>query len=168
MSIVRRTRSDVDLSKIEWAALDSVDDAAIAAQADADADTAPIFTTDELARARRVTAAPDPEDVRAIRRRLALSQEQFAARFGFSVDTIRNYEQGHRRPAGPARVLLRVIASDPDAVTRALARRRGWRPSAAGPWKRRQARRYATGAGRPDVGARPVGLARKSWTDDRR
>jgi hypothetical protein len=60
MSIGRRTRSDVDLSKVDWAALHSVDDAAIEAQVAADADTAPIFTTEELARARRVTPAPDP------------------------------------------------------------------------------------------------------------
>jgi len=122
MTIVRRTRADIDLSKIDWAVLETIDDAQIEAQIAADPDTAPIFTTDELARARRVAPPPAAEDVKAIRRRLGLSQEQFAARFGFSVETIRNYEQGHRRPAGPARVLLRVIASEPDAVTRALVR----------------------------------------------
>lgn len=53
-----------------------------------------------------------------------LSQTQFADRYGFSVETIRNYEQGHRAPAGPARALLRVIAHEPDAVTRALAKGR--------------------------------------------
>ncbi|MDQ2859561.1 MAG: helix-turn-helix domain-containing protein [Pseudomonadota bacterium] len=81
-----------------------------------------MFTAAELAQARRVAPGPASGDVKAIRGRLGLSQEQFAARFGFSVETIRNYEQGHRRPAGPARVLLRVIASEPDAVTRALSR----------------------------------------------
>lgn len=122
MTIVRRTRADVDLSKIDWAALEATTDAEIEAQIAADPDTAPIFTTDELARARRVVPPPTPDDVKGIRQRLGLSQEQFAARFGFSVETIRNYEQGHRKPAGPARVLLRVIASEPDAVTRALVR----------------------------------------------
>jgi putative transcriptional regulator len=122
MTIVRRTRSEVDLSKVNWAALDAVDDATIEAQIAEDPDTAPIFTADELARARRVTPPSEPDDVSAIRHRLGLSQAQFAARFGFSVETIRNYEQGHRRPTGPARVLLRVIASEPDAVTRALSR----------------------------------------------
>jgi putative transcriptional regulator len=122
MTIVRRTRAEVDLSKIDWAALDATTDAEIEAQIAADPDTAPIFTADDLARARRVIPAPTPDDVKGIRQRLGLSQEQFAARFGFSVDTIRNYEQGHRKPAGPARVLLRVIASEPDAVTRALVR----------------------------------------------
>lgn len=122
MSIVRRTRAEVDLSKVDWAALAATTDAEIAAQIAADADTAPIFTADELARARRVIPAPAPDDVKGIRQRLGLSQQQFAARFGFSVETIRNYEQGHRTPAGPARVLLRVIASEPDAVIRALVR----------------------------------------------
>jgi putative transcriptional regulator len=64
-----------------------------------------------------------PKNVKAIRTKLGLSQKQFAERFGFAVETIRNYEQGHRRPTGPARVLLAVIANEPDAVTRALARR---------------------------------------------
>ena len=122
MPIVRRTRSEVDLSKIDWTRLKTIDDAAIAAQIAGDEDTAPILTAEELARARRVTPPPWPEDVKGIRGRLGLSQEQFAARFGFSVETIRNYEQGHRRPSGPAGVLLRVIASEPDAVIRALAK----------------------------------------------
>ena len=122
MTTVRRTRADIDLSKVDWAALEAVDDATIEAQVAGDPETAPIFTPQELARARRIVPAPDPEDVRSIRHRLGLSQGQFASRFGFSVETVRNYEQGHRRPTGPARVLLRVIASEPDAVTRALAR----------------------------------------------
>jgi len=122
MTIVRRTRADVDLSKVDWATLQNTDDAEIEAQIAADPDTAPVFTADELARARRVVPPPLPDDVKAIRQRLGLTQEAFAARYGFSVETIRNYEQGHRRPTGPARVLLRVIATEPDAVTRALVR----------------------------------------------
>jgi putative transcriptional regulator len=86
-------------------------------------DTAPVFTAAELARARRVVPLPSPRNVKALRQRLGLSQKQFADRYGFSVETIRNYEQGHRQPAGPARVLLEIIATEPDAVTRALARK---------------------------------------------
>ena len=121
MSIVRRSRADLDLAKVDWGRIKRTTDADIDAHITADPDTAPVFTPEELARARRVLGAPPADDVRAIRQRLGLSQEQFAARFGFSVETIRNYEQGHRRPTGPARVLLRVIAREPDAVTRALA-----------------------------------------------
>lgn len=120
MTIVRRSRSEIDLSKLDLAILDRVTDAEIDAQIADDLDTAPVFTPEELARARRVTPVLDPQDIKALRARLGLTQEQFARRFGFSVETIRNYEQGHRQPTGPARVLLRVIASEPDAVTRAL------------------------------------------------
>ena len=120
MTIVRRTRSEIDLSKLDLAILDGVTDAEIDAQIVGDPDTAPVFTPEEFARARRVAPVLDPQDIKALRGRLGLTQEQFALRFGFSVETIRNYEQGHRQPTGPARVLLRVIASEPDAVTRAL------------------------------------------------
>lgn len=120
MRIVRRTRADLDLAKVDWRRVSATTEAEIGRQIATDADTAPIFSARELKRAQRVVPAPAAEDVRAIRRRLGLSQQQFAARYGFSVETVRNYEQGHRRPAGPARVLLKVIASEPDAVTRAL------------------------------------------------
>ena len=45
---------------------------------------------------------------------------QFAAWFGISPSTLRNWEQGRRVPEGPARVLLQVIERNPDAVSRAL------------------------------------------------
>lgn len=59
-------------------------------------------------------------DVAALRRRLKLSQAGFASRFGFSVATVRNWEQGRVLADGPARVLLTVIANEPNAVVRAL------------------------------------------------
>jgi putative transcriptional regulator len=96
-------------------------DAEIDRQAAADADTAPVFSAvDLLAAARRIEPAAI-EDVRALRTRLGLSQEAFANRFGFSVDAVRQYESHRRTPTGPARTLLRVIAREPDAVTRALS-----------------------------------------------
>ena len=122
MPIVRRSRADLDLTRVNWSKVIATDEAGIARQIAADSDTAPIFTARELKRARRIVSPPAPEDLRRIRHRLGLSQVQFAARYGFSVETIRNYEQGHRRPSGPVRVLLRVIAAEPDAVTRALLR----------------------------------------------
>jgi len=63
---------------------------------------------------------PSADQVRALRARLGLSQAQFARRFGFTLDTIQQYEQGRRSPSGPATTLLRVIEADPDAVVRAL------------------------------------------------
>jgi putative transcriptional regulator len=61
-------------------------------------------------------------DVKAIRRRLGLSQAQFAAKFGFAPASIRNWEQGRRIPDGPARVLLAVIGEHPDVVASVLRR----------------------------------------------
>ena len=55
-------------------------------------------------------------DVRAIREQYGLSQDKFATLMGISVGTLRNWEQGRRRPEGPARVLLRVAAKHPEAV----------------------------------------------------
>jgi putative transcriptional regulator len=49
-----------------------------------------------------------------------MTQEEFAARFRLPLGTIRDCEQGARRPDKPAQVLLTVIAKDPDAVVRAL------------------------------------------------
>ena len=65
--------------------------------------------------------SPDRLDVKAIRRRLGLTQMEFARRYGLSLGSIRNWEQGCRQPDGPARILLRVIEREPEAVQRALA-----------------------------------------------
>ena len=77
----------------------------------------------DWAEAIRVTTVEVPTvDVRAVRRRLGLSQAAFAAKFGFQPATLRNWEQGRTRPDGPARVLLAVIARHPNAVEDALRR----------------------------------------------
>ena len=64
---------------------------------------------------------PRSIDVRALRIRLGMTQEQFAARFGFSAPILRHWERGDRTPRGPALVLLNVIAHNPQAVIDALA-----------------------------------------------
>lgn len=64
--------------------------------------------------------SPETIDVAALRARLGLSQAEFALRFGLDVGTVRGWEQGRFRPDRPARVLLRVIARDPNAVDDAL------------------------------------------------
>jgi putative transcriptional regulator len=63
---------------------------------------------------------PEAYDVGKIRTKLKLSQREFARRYGFSIDSIQNWEQGRRVPDGPARTLLAVIAHNPKAVERAL------------------------------------------------
>ena len=63
----------------------------------------------------RVFTLPEP-DARKIRTRFGLTQPEFARLMGISVGTLRNWEQGIRRPEGPARVLLHVVARHPEAV----------------------------------------------------
>lgn len=58
-------------------------------------------------------------DVRAVRG--ARSQSEFANAIGVPVGTLANWEQGRRKPTGPARVLLRLIERDPDIVQRVMA-----------------------------------------------
>jgi len=58
----------------------------------------------------------DEPDVARIREGFGLSQAKFAAMLGISPGTLRNWEQGRRKPEGPARMLLRVAAKHPDAV----------------------------------------------------
>ena len=68
-----------------------------------------------------VVHVPADFDVKALRRKLGMSQARFAASFGFGLDAVQSWEQGRRRPEGPARILLKVIEHEPDAVRRALA-----------------------------------------------
>ena len=81
----------------------------------------------QAGRIRRGEAEPSrvvelaPVNVKAIRRRLGKSQSEFARMIGVSVSTLQNWEQGRRRPDGPARALLRVAAVHPEAVAAALA-----------------------------------------------
>ena len=63
---------------------------------------------------------PKAVDVSALRQHMGMTQEQFAARFGFSVATLRHWERGDRTPQGASLVLLNVIKRAPDAVTAAL------------------------------------------------
>jgi putative transcriptional regulator len=67
-----------------------------------------------------VVHVPEKVDVRAIRKAMDLTQAQFAGRFGFSAAAVRDWEQERRQPEATARVLLTVIAKEPDAVLRAL------------------------------------------------
>lgn len=63
---------------------------------------------------------PAEINVKAIRAAMGLTQQEFAARFGFSAAAVRDWEQHRRRPEATARVLLTVIAKEPEAVQRAL------------------------------------------------
>lgn len=61
-----------------------------------------------------------PIDVKNIRANVGMSQNEFASAFGISVNTLRHWERGDRTPHGPARVLLNVVAKEPQAVLKAL------------------------------------------------
>lgn len=62
----------------------------------------------------------DAVDVRALRTRLDLTQEQFALRFGLPLDTVQNWEQGRAQPDGAANSFLVAISNNPDGVARSL------------------------------------------------
>ena len=63
---------------------------------------------------------PADIDVKAIRTKLNMTQQEFAGRFGFSINTLRHWEQGRRVPEGPTRAYLIVIDRNPKAVQKAL------------------------------------------------
>lgn len=63
---------------------------------------------------------PPSVDVKAIRTKLGLSQQDFASRFGFSSGRVRDWEQGRSNIDAPSRILLTIIDKEPEAVERAL------------------------------------------------
>jgi putative transcriptional regulator len=69
-----------------------------------------------------VVHVPDDVDVKALRKKLKCSQSEFSRRFGLAIDAVQDWEQRRRRPDRTARVFLTVIAREPKAVSRALAR----------------------------------------------
>src|SRR5258706_12555160 len=82
----------------------------------------PATTTVALATTRAKPGMATSPVVRDLRRRARLTQQEFAARLGVPVETIRHREQGKRMPRGPARALLAVIAHAAETVFAALAR----------------------------------------------
>jgi len=70
-------------------------------------------------RSGRVSEAVLP-NVKQVRQRAGLPQAEFAHLIGVSTRTLQNWEQGHRRPTGPAAALLRAVSTDPKAVIKAL------------------------------------------------
>lgn len=68
----------------------------------------------------RVTVIEEPNVVE-IRKKHKLNQEEFAALLGISVGTLRNWEQGRRKPQGPAKVLLKIAEKKPKAILESLS-----------------------------------------------
>jgi putative transcriptional regulator len=119
MPTVRRSLNEILKSRprARLARIRKTTDAEIDVMIAADPDAAP----DMSRRDWRRVSTPRLPDARAIRRKLGLSQQEFAKRFGFSLRTVQEWEQGRAIPDGPARVLLRVIEKSPKAVERAVA-----------------------------------------------
>ena len=120
-------RFELDPSRLpatDWRRFDAMTDQERHAATLADLDCPPA-TEDQLARASR---APN---VRALRRKLNLTQEQFARRFHLSLGALRDWEQGRNQPDHAARALLRVIEFNPVVVEEALQQAHGGNGSAA-------------------------------------
>ncbi len=61
-----------------------------------------------------------PPEIKTVREKLNVSQSEFALMIGVSVRTLQNWEQGRRKPEGPAKALLRIASKNPRAVLDAL------------------------------------------------
>jgi putative transcriptional regulator len=112
MAIVKVTPQMVAkaVAATDWRAVDARTDEEVARGVADDPDAPPILTDGQTAAA----------IARSVRKRLGISQAEFAARFHVPVGTLRDWEQNRRQPDGPALAYLRVIAREPEMVTRAL------------------------------------------------
>ncbi len=81
-----------------------------------------------------------PSEIRVVRERLDVSQDEFAIMIGVSTRTLQNWEQGRRQPKGPAKALLEIASRNPKAVLDALHGKR------TGPTTK--SRRFSTRAAR--------------------
>jgi putative transcriptional regulator len=114
-AIITRYRLDPSKPhKTDWTEADKLTDEEIHAAALSDPDAQP-WTREQLARARRVV------DVRLIRERLGLTQEEFARRFGLRLEMVRGWEDRSLTPDAAAVTLLRVIWAEPEVVRRVVA-----------------------------------------------
>lgn len=97
----------------DWAAVDALTDEQIEAAVRDDPDAVPICFFEQAGFIRI-------PNVKKLRKRLEMTQEAFAAAYRIPVGTLRDWEQGRKRPDAPARAYLTVIARDPKAVASLL------------------------------------------------
>ncbi len=98
----------------DWVRVDAMSDAQVRTAARSDPDAHPLPK-------RQLAEMQHPVDARAVRATTGLSQAAFARVFRIPLGTVRDWEQGRSRPDQAARNYLRVIASEPQAVRRAVA-----------------------------------------------
>jgi putative transcriptional regulator len=111
--VVRHSRETLPPDRTDWARLDAMTDEEAMAAALADADAQPL-TPESLARLRRVP------QVKPLRRRLGMTQAEFARAFHLPLTTLRDWEQRRSTPDAPARALLLAIERDPETMRRLL------------------------------------------------
>jgi len=111
--LTRGAADEKCIGKKDWALVEALTGEQALQNALADPDNPPL-TDEQLARMRRI---PDPQE---IRQRLGLTQREFSQQFQIALGTLRDWEQGARRPDSAAKAYLRVIAAAPDAVRRIL------------------------------------------------
>ncbi len=109
------------LAAIDWKRIDAMTDEDIARQIAENPDAAPDMS-DAPPEAVHVVHPPGGVNVRGIRAKLDLTQAEFAARFGLSLGTLRDWEQGRKQPEPATRTLLFVIEQTPDVVAAVVAR----------------------------------------------
>jgi putative transcriptional regulator len=100
----------------DWSRFDSMSAAQRTEAALSDPDAQPLTPADM----KRMKRTPQ---VKVIRRALSLTQEEFAERYGIPLRTLEDWEQGRSEPDQTNRAYLRVIATDPEGVMRALKKR---------------------------------------------
>jgi putative transcriptional regulator len=98
----------------DWRKFDELTEEQVRAAAESDPDARPL-TARQLAQMKRISP------VKRLRWKLRMSQQEFASTFGIALETLRNWELGRAAPDRTAQSYLRVIASEPDTVRRALA-----------------------------------------------
>jgi putative transcriptional regulator len=98
----------------DWPRLNAMTDDEVLAAALSDPDAQPL-DSEQLAEMRRVSR------VKALRRRLAMTQTEFARAFHLPITTLRDWEQRRSIPDAPARALLLAIERDPEIMRRLLA-----------------------------------------------
>jgi putative transcriptional regulator len=116
MSITRRKAEPTQAHQPDWKALEALSDEEIADQIRINPDAAPDMSDWPKDRA----TVTELLDVKAIRARLRMTQAQFARTFDLNLAALRDWEQRRRAPRGPARILLRIIDREPEAVRRAI------------------------------------------------
>jgi putative transcriptional regulator len=134
-----RIKAMADIAHRDWTKSDALTDADIAAQVAGNPDAAPLLGEgQDLSAWRRVRGRPradadqpiqaDGEEpsiilnIVRLRRKLGMTQAEFAKAYGFSTAAVRSIEQGKRQPSGPTKSLLALIDKDPEFVRRTLAK----------------------------------------------